>query len=66
MSIKPRNDIPIWQTYILITNPLYVDVKDYTLIYSGFIHNTKTPHSGPIVYARKKMGLLGSVKIPAR
>ena len=65
MSIKPRNDIPIWQTYILITNPLYVEMKDYThnLIHSG-LSIKQSSHTPPLLYVLgKKMSLLGSVKI---
>lgn len=58
MDIKLKDEEPVQKTYCSIPRPLYQEVKDYlqNLIQKGWITQSRSNYSSPIVCVRKKSG----------
>lgn len=60
LEINLRDDVPVQKTYNSIPKPLYEEVKSHLqdMINRGWISNSKSPYSSPVVCVRKKDGSL--------
>ena len=60
MEIHLRDDIPVQKRYNSIPKPLYEEVKTHLqdMINCGWIRDSKSPYSSPVVCVRKKDGSL--------
>ena len=60
LEINLREDVPVQKTYNSIPKPLYEEVKSHLqdMINRGWISNSKSPYSSPVVCVRKKDGSL--------
>ena len=60
LEVNLRDDIPVQKTYNSIPKPLYEEVKSHLqdMINRGWISNSKSPYSSPVVCVRKKDGSL--------
>ncbi|KAL3966228.1 nuclear receptor co-repressor 2 [Sarotherodon galilaeus] len=60
MHITLHDTTPVRKTYISVPKPLHQEVKDYLqdLLNRGWISESRSPYSSPIVCVRKKSGEL--------
>eukprot|EP00794_Sanderia_malayensis_P005084 gene5084-5740_t len=62
-EIYLTDNIPVQKSYINVTKPLFADVKAYIedLLNGGFVRNSQSSYSSPVVCVRKKTEPFGCV-----